>query len=107
MHGDTAELNLGNGLCARRVGDGSKDQSSDGCRHLQPFLAGNRSTVHLPFGNRGQGAGTRLCQAGLAESDPARSGDRVRFPEPGPIGLRPSRHPGLLPPRQADRQRIH
>jgi len=39
--------------------------------------------------------------------DPGRSGHKVRVPESGPVGLCPRRHPGLLPTRQAHRQRLH
>ena len=39
--------------------------------------------------------------------DPGQSGDRVRLPEPGPVGLCPRRHPGLLQARQAGQQSLH
>ena len=86
----------------RPVGDRPQDPDPDSSGHLQPLLAGDRSPVHLPVGKSGRGPGPGLRPAGLSESDPGRSGHRVRLPE----RLCPWRHPGLLQARQADGQRL-
>ena len=79
----------------------------DGLLPLHPLLAGDRSGVHLSVGECRRCAGSGLRQARLSKGDPGRLGDRVRLPEPGPMGLRPWRNAGLLPARQADGQRLH
>lgn len=63
--------------------------------------------IHPRFTYRSENVVEALDRACGQLGDPGRSGHRVRLPEPGPVGLCPWRHPGLLQARQADEQRLH